>query len=297
MGILDGRVVIVTGAGRGIGRAEALECARQGAAVVLAEFDPSPAYDVADEIIAAGGRAIVASGDVAETDFVDRVVASTVEEFGRLDALVNNAGILRTNELANMTDEEWDSVIRVHLRGHFVPTRAVCRYWRASGRPGRIVHTTSVAGLFGFYGQANYSAAKAGIAVLTATVASEMAQYGVTSNAIAPMALTRMTTDIVDDEHQAKNGEFLFLDADNVAPMVTYLCSADSGHISGKVFGVQGDSIEIFQPFTSAAEIKAGGRRWDPAELTDRVGELFEASGIPAGPENGVDKMRYKALG
>ncbi|SMC97038.1 SDR family NAD(P)-dependent oxidoreductase [Kibdelosporangium aridum] len=293
MGILDGKVVIVTGAGRGIGRAEALECARQGASVVLAEFDPSPAYDVADEIITAGGRAIVASGDVADTDFVDRTVASTVEEFGRLDALVNNAGILRTSELADMSDDEWDSVIRVHLRGHFVPTRAVCRYWRASGRPGRIVHTTSIAGLYGFSGQTNYGSAKAGIAAFTAIVASEMEQFGVTSNAIAPMALTRMTTDVVDDEHRGRDGEFVFLDAGNVAPMVAYLCSADSGHISGKVFGVQGDSIEIFQPFTSVAEIKAGGRRWDPAELGDRVGELFEASGIPAGAENGMTKMRY----
>ncbi|CAM3993681.1 SDR family NAD(P)-dependent oxidoreductase [Kibdelosporangium persicum] len=292
MGILDGRVVIVTGAGRGIGRAEALECARQGASVVLAEYDPSPAYDVADEIIASGGRAIVASGDVADTDFVDRTVAATVEEFGRLDALVNNAGILRTSELADMSDDEWDSVIRVHLRGTFAPTRAVCRYWRGSGRHGRIVHTTSIAGLYGFHGQANYGSAKAGIAAFTAIVASEMQQYGVTSNAIAPMALTRMTTDVVDEN--PSDGEFRFLAADNVAPLVTYLCSEDSGHISGKVFGVQGDSVEIFQPFTSVAEIRAGGRRWDPAELSGRIGELFEASGIPAGPENGMAKMRYK---
>nr|WP_042184208.1 SDR family NAD(P)-dependent oxidoreductase [Kibdelosporangium sp. MJ126-NF4]CEL16146.1 3-oxoacyl-[acyl-carrier protein] reductase [Kibdelosporangium sp. MJ126-NF4]CTQ94072.1 3-oxoacyl-[acyl-carrier protein] reductase (EC 1.1.1.100) [Kibdelosporangium sp. MJ126-NF4] len=293
MGILDGRVVIITGAGRGIGRAEALESARQGASVVLAEFDPSPAYDVADEIITAGGRAIVASGDVADTDFVDRTVAATVEEFGRLDALVNNAGILRMNELVNMTDDEWDSVIRVHLRGTFVPTRAVCRYWRASGRPGRIVHTTSVSGLLAFPGAVNYGAAKSGIATFAAIVASEMARYDVTSNAIAPMALTRMTTDLVDDETRDPGGEFVFLDADNVAPMVAYLCSADAGHISGKVFGVQGDSVEIFQPFTSVAEIKAGGRRWDAAELGDRVGELFEASGIPAEAENGFEKMRY----
>src|ERR1044072_9416638 len=134
MGILDGRVVIVTGAGRGIGRGEALECARQGASVVLADFDPSPAYDVADEIIAAGGRAVVAAGDVASTEFADQVVRSTVEEYGRLDALVNNAGIFRDRTLVKMSEEEWDEVVRVHLRGHFAPTRAPCQYWRASQR-------------------------------------------------------------------------------------------------------------------------------------------------------------------
>jgi NAD(P)-dependent dehydrogenase (short-subunit alcohol dehydrogenase family) len=302
MGILDGRVVIVTGAGRGIGRGEALECARQGASVVLADFDPSPAYDVADEIIAAGGRAVVAAGDVASTEFADQVVRSTVEEYGRLDALVNNAGILRDRTLVKMSDEEWDEVVRVHLRGHFAPTRAACQYWRASQRQGRIVHTSSTSGLLGNFGQSNYGAAKAGIAAFSTIVATEMARFGVTSNAIAPSAFTRMTealfTDEILDRRQRaiESGEFDFFAPENVAPLVAYLCSEGAGHISGKVFGVQGDSVEIFQPFTSVAEIKAGGNRWDPADLAGRMGELFEQSGIQAGPENMMARMRYQVI-
>jgi NAD(P)-dependent dehydrogenase (short-subunit alcohol dehydrogenase family) len=302
MGILDGKVVIVTGAGRGIGRGEALECARQGASVVLADFDPSPAYDVADEIINAGGRAVVAAGDVANTDFADQLITSTVEEYGHLDALVNNAGILRDRTLVKMSDEEWDAVIRVHLRGHFAPTRAACRYWRGAQRPGRIVHTSSTSGLLGNFGQANYGAAKAGIAAFSTIVSMEMARFGVTSNAIAPSAATRMTEELWPEDVRAareaaiERGEFDFFDAANIAPLVAFLCSADSGHISGKVFGVQGDSVEIFQPFTSVAEIKADGHRWDPAQLAGQMGALFTASGIEPGPENMMARMRYQVI-
>jgi NAD(P)-dependent dehydrogenase (short-subunit alcohol dehydrogenase family) len=302
MGILDGKVVIVTGAARGIGRGEALECARQGASVVLVDFDPAPAYDVADEIIAAGGRAIVASGDVADTDFADQLVVSTVEEFGHLDALVNNAGILRDRTLVKMSDEEWDAVIRVHLRGHFAPTRAACRYWKASQRPGRVVHTSSTSGILGNFGQANYGAAKAGIAAFSTITAMEMARFDVTSNAIAPSAITRMTEHLIPEdilaerERAVENGDFDFFAPENIAPLVAYLVSPEAGHISGKVFGVQGDSVEIFQPFTSVAEIKAGGQRWDPADLASKIGELFEESGIQAGPENMMARMRYQVI-
>jgi NAD(P)-dependent dehydrogenase (short-subunit alcohol dehydrogenase family) len=292
MGILDGKVVIVTGAGRGIGRGEALECARQGASVVLADFDPAPAYDVADEIIALGRRAVVASGDVADSDFADRLITSTVEEYGHLDALVNNAGILRDRTLVKMSDEEWDAVIRVHLRGHFAPTRAACRYWRASQRPGRIVHTSSTSGLLGNFGQTNYGAAKAGIAAFSTIVSTEMARFGVTSNAIAPAARTRMTEPLFNVDAPADG--FDFFDAENIAPLVAFLCSPDAGHISGKVFGVQGDSVEIFQPYTSVAEIKADGRRWDPEVLAGEIGALFTSSGIEPGPENMMERMRYQ---
>jgi NAD(P)-dependent dehydrogenase (short-subunit alcohol dehydrogenase family) len=302
MGILDGKVVIVTGAGRGIGRGEALECAAQGAAVLVAEFDADAGESVAKEIAAAGGRAAVATGDVADSAVADGLVRAAVEEFGQLDALVNNAGILRDRTVAKMSDEDWDDVIRVHLRGHFAPTRAACRYWRESGRPGHIVHTASTSGLLGNFGQTNYGAAKAGIAAFSTIVAMEMARANVTSNAIAPTALTRMTLDLLPAEIRDRReaaiarGEFDFFAPENVAPLVAFLCSEDAAHISGKVFGVQGDSVEIFQPFTSVAEIRGDGRRWEPEVLARRVDELFSASGIQPGPENMMSRMRHQIL-
>jgi NAD(P)-dependent dehydrogenase (short-subunit alcohol dehydrogenase family) len=302
MGLLDGKVVIVTGAGRGIGRGEALECANQGAAVVVGEFDADAGEAVVKEIVSAGGRAIAVSGDVAEAARADALVAAAVGEFGQLDALVNNAGILRDRTIAKMSDDDWDAVIRVHLRGHFLPTRAAVRYWREAKRPGHLVHTSSTSGLLGNFGQTNYGAAKAGIAAFSTIVAMEGARSGITSNAIAPTALTRMTLDLLPDEFRAKRdeaierGEFDFFAPENVAPLVAFLCSDASSHISGKVFGVQGDSIEIFQPFTSVAEVKNDGRRWDPEDIPGLIDELFSAAGVQAGPENMMLRMRYQIL-
>jgi NAD(P)-dependent dehydrogenase (short-subunit alcohol dehydrogenase family) len=302
MGLLDGKVVIVTGAGRGIGRGEALECAAQGAAVVVAEFDPDAGDAVAKEIVGAGGRAVAVGGDVADAGVANSLVDAAVEEFGGLDALVNNAGILRDRTIAKMTDDDWDAVVRVHLRGHFLPTRAAVQYWRENKRPGHVVSTASTSGLLGNFGQTNYGAAKAGIAAFSTIVAMEGARAGITSNAIAPTALTRMTLDLMPEEWkrqrdaELERGGFDFFAPENVAPLVAYLCSDESSHISGKVFGVQGDSVEIFQPFTSVAEVTNGGRRWDPAELAGQIDGLFTASGIQPGPENMMDRMRYKIL-
>ena len=302
MGLLDGKVVIVTGAGRGIGRGEALECAAQGAAVVVAEFDPATGRAVADEIVAAGGRAVAAAGDVADTEVADGLVETAVREFGGLDALVNNAGILRDRTLAKMSDDDWDAVVRVHLRGHFLPTRAAVRYWRAESRPGHVVHTASTSGLLGNFGQSNYGAAKAGIAAFSTIVAMEGARGGITSNAIAPTALTAMTLDLMPQEFKDRRaeavarGDFDFFAPENVAPLVAFLCSDASNHVSGKVFGVQGDSIEVFQPFTSVAEVTNGGKRWDPEDIGGRIDELWTASGIRPGAENMMARMRYKIL-
>ncbi len=302
MGLLDGKVVIVTGAGRGIGRGEALECAHQGAAVVVAEFDHETGETVAKEIVAAGGRAVAVGGDVSHTDVADDLISTAIEEFGALDAVVNNAGIVRDRTITKMSDEDWDDVIRVHLRGHFVPTRAAVRYWRETKRPGHVVCTSSTSGLLGNFGQTNYGAAKAGIAAFSTIVAMEGARSGITCNAIAPAALTRMTIDIMSQELKAARearieaGEFDFFAPENIAPLVAFLCSDAAAHISGKVFGVQGDSIEIFQPFTSVAEVTNGGKRWDPEDIPGRIDELFTASGIKAGSENMMARMRHQIL-
>jgi NAD(P)-dependent dehydrogenase (short-subunit alcohol dehydrogenase family) len=303
MGQLEDKVVVVTGAGRGIGRGEALECARQGAAVIVAEFDAEAGEEVAKEITGAGGRAVSVPGDVADADVADGLVATAVEQFGALDAVINNAGILRDRTLVKMSDAEWDDVIRVHLRGHFAPTRAACRYWRESSRPGHLVHTASTSGILGNFGQSNYGAAKAGIAAFSTIVAMEMARYNVTSNAIAPSALTRMTEALlppdVREDRQAslERGEFDFFDPDNVAPFVTYLASDASSHISGKVFGVQGDSIELYQPFTSVAEVRGDGVRWDPEAIPGRMEELFTEAGIDPAPENMMARSRHRIVG
>src|SRR5829696_1505021 len=193
MGLLEDKVVVVTGAGRGIGRGEALECARQGAAVVLNEFDPAAGASVVDEITAAGGRAGLVEGDVSDVAVAGELVATAVREFGRLDGLVNNAGVLRDRTLVKMTPEEWDTVIRVHLRGHYASTHAALGHWREHGGPGHIVCTASTSGLLGNFGQSNYGAAKAGIAAFSTIVAMVAARMAVTCNAIAPAARTRMT--------------------------------------------------------------------------------------------------------
>ncbi len=292
MGLMDGKVAIVTGAGRGIGRAEAVALAAEGAAIVVNELDSDAGQAVADEIRSGGGRVLLEGGDCADMGVAESLVAAAVREFGQLDALVNNAGIVRDRTVVNMTEAEWDDVIRVHLKGHFAPTRFACAYWKSSGRPGRIVSTTSTSGLLGNFGQANYGAAKAGIAAFSAIVAQEMARYSVTCNAIAPAARTRMTEAAYADIPGGREG-FDFWDPANVGPMVVYLCSDASDHISGKVFGVEGDVVEIYRPYTSAAAVDNGGKPWQLDHLANRIEDLFAEAGMHHGAENMMAKLRF----
>ena len=298
MGLLDGKVAIVTGAGRGLGRGEAIELAREGAGVVVGEVDEVAGQAVVDEIRAAGGEAVLHLGDCSEVDNAQAIVAKAVEELGRLDALVNNAGILRDRTLVKMTPDEWDAVVKVHLRGHYAPTHAAINHWRAEGKPGRVVCTASTSGILGNFGQSNYGAAKAGIAAFAQIVAQESWKHCITVNAICPAARTRMTEGAYGDKLTgAGSGSgtegFDFWHPDNVAPFVTFLCSDAAAHISGKVFGVQGDTVELYRPFTSEAVIENGGSRWEPAAVGERVAELFAATGMPAAPENGMSRLRY----
>jgi NAD(P)-dependent dehydrogenase (short-subunit alcohol dehydrogenase family) len=287
MGMLDGKIAVVTGAGRGIGRGEALLLAAEGARVVVNDVggewdgtgqDPRPASQVVEEIEAAGGQAVGHFDDISEPEGAASVIALALGTWGRIDALVNNAGILRDRMTFNMSVEEWDAVIKVHLRGTFLCTQRVCGYWRDRAKAGeqvagRIVNTSSTSGLLGNAGQSNYGAAKAGIAGFTQIVAMEMARYGVTVNAIAPGARTRMTEKTFG-ELRAAEGEFDPLDPENVAPVVAYLCSDRAAHITGQVFGITGGLVQLYQGWTPVAEIDKGAR-WEPAELADRVEELF----------------------
>jgi len=291
MGLLDGKVAIVTGAGRGVGRSHALLLAAEGAAVVVNDLggewdgrgaDARAASEVAAEITGAGGRAVANFDDVADWEGGQRMINQAVEAFGKLDILVCNAGFVRDRTVFNMSEEEWDSVVRVHLKGHFVPTRWATTYWReqfkATEAPvgGRIVYTASEAGLFGNAGQPNYSAAKAGIASLGIVVAREMKRYGVTCNTINPRARTRMTVNTFGaDQLTAKEGEFDVNDPDNVSPWVAYLCSDHAADITGQTFVVGGDTVALMQGWTRANRIRKGKDRWTPAELVAARAELF----------------------
>ncbi|MFN2625495.1 MAG: SDR family NAD(P)-dependent oxidoreductase [Mycobacteriales bacterium] len=292
---MDGKVAIVTGAGRGIGHGEAIALARAGAAVVVNELDADAGKAVVEEITSAGGSSALNTDDCSDFVGADRLVRQAVDEFGALDALVNNAGILRDRTVVKMAEDEWDAVIKVHLKGHFAPTHFACGYWKETGRTGHVVCTASTSGLLGNFGQSNYGAAKAGIAAFATIVAMEMARSGVTCNAIAPAARTRMTESAYGEiPVGAADGDgFDFWHPDNVAPLVVFLASDACNGISGNVFGVQGDAVELYRPFTSAAVVENGGQRWDPEALASRVPELFAESGLNPAAENMMAKLRY----
>ena len=291
MGINDGRIVVITGAGRGIGREHALEFASQGAKIVVndlgAEVDGTgssagPAGEVVDEIRGMGAEAVANGDDVSDYDGAGRLIQTAIDTFGGLDVLVNNAGILRDRMMVNMTIEEWDAVIRVHLRGTFAPMRHASEYWRNRSKAGetndaRIINTTSPSGIYGNVGQTNYGAAKAGIASMTIIAAMELGRYGVTVNAIAPAALTRMTENLGMGAASAakKPEEFDPLDPGNIAPLVVWLGSPESAAITGRVFNVMGGNISVAEGWVAGPGVDKDDR-WDPAELGGIIPGLVE---------------------
>lgn len=294
MGIVDGRVVIITGAGRGIGREHALAFAAEGAKVVVNDLGAGldgrdvgehPAEQVVAEITAAGGEAVVNGDDVASWDGAANLVKTAIDNFGGLDVLVNNAGFLRDKMLVSMDESDWDDVIRVHLKGHFAPLRHAAAYWRAeskAGRPraARVINTSSGAGLYGSVGQGNYAAAKAGIAEMTIQAAAEMKAYGVTANAIAPSARTRMTETVFADMMATQGDAFDAMAPENVSPLVVWLGSVESKDVTGKVFEVEGGKIRVAEGWAHGPQADKGAR-WDPAELGPVVADLLAKARTP----------------
>jgi len=293
--ICEGRVAIVTGAGRGLGRAHALELARQGAKVVVndlgCELDGTgggtgPAGEVVDEIRAGGGEAVANGDDVADFQGAARIVATALDAFGALDAVVNNAGFVRDRMFANVAEDEWDAVVRVHLKGHFAVARHAAAHWRdqaKAGTPvdGRIINTSSGAGILGSVGQAAYSAAKGGIATLTLVQAAELGRYGVTANALCPAARTRMTEGVFTEMMaEVEGGAFDAMAPENVSPLVAWLASGASAHVTGRVFEVEGGKVGIATGFAHGPTVDKGAR-WEPEELTEVIADLLAQAPAP----------------
>ena len=285
-GICDGRVAIVTGAGRGIGREHSLMLAEQGAKVVVNDLggsmdgtgdDAGPAQQVVDEIKAMGGEAVANTDDISSWDGAERLVNQAVEEFGRLDVLINNAGILRDRMLTNMTEAEWDAVIQVHLKGTFAPSRHAAAYWREQSKAGnevdgRIINTSSPSGIYGNVGQTNYGAAKAGIASFTIIAAKELGRYGVTVNAIAPAALTRMTENL--GMGQASEEDKAMMSPRLISPVVVWLASAEGKAVTGRVFDVSGRMLSVSEGWHRGPTLEQPGD--DPAAIGKDVLRLVE---------------------
>lgn len=287
---LDGRVAIITGAGRGIGREHALLFATEGAKVVVNDLggandgegsDQTPAEEVAAEIRALGGEAIANADDVADWEGAQRLVNSAIETFGDLHVVVNNAGILRDRVIVNMTEAEWDAVIAVHLKGHFAPTRWAAAYWREEHKAGRgkrrnLVHTSSTSGLFSNPGQANYGAAKSGIATFSQIAAKELSRYDVVSNCIAPGARTRLTlaTPGLEEIMTPRNGAFDEWDPANISPLVAYL-STEACRFNGETFFAQGGVVKRVKSWEMADTVEQSAK-WSVAELGAALVDAFE---------------------
>ena len=296
-GVVDGRVVIVTGAGRGIGRAHALAFAAEGAKVVVNDIGAgldgsatgeSPADQVVAEIFAAGGEAVVNGDDVADWAGAENLIRTAIDTYGRLDVLVNNAGFLRDRMLVGMSEQEWDAVVRVHLKGHFATLRHAAAYWRAEAKAGnpvdaRIVNTSSGAGLQGSIGQGNYAAAKAGIAEMTIQAAAELNNYGVTVNAIDPAARTRMTVGAggaMAEAMAAPEEGFDAMAPENISPLVVWLGSTESKDVTGRVFEVEGGKITVAEGWRHGPT-QDKGARWEPKEIGPVVADLLAKAETP----------------
>ncbi|MEU9096191.1 SDR family oxidoreductase [Streptomyces sp. NPDC048361] len=300
-GLCEGRVVLVTGAGRGLGRAHALAFAEQGARVVVNDLgvgpdgagsSRGPAQEVVEEIRAAGGEAVAHGGDIATTQGAASLIATALDAFGALHTLVNNAGFLRDRTLVNLDEDDWDAVMRVHLKGHFLPLRHAAAHWRAEAKAGReiaarVVNTGSGAGLLGSVGQGNYSAAKAGIVGLTLVAAAEMGRYGVQVNAIAPAARTRMTEGTFAEAMAAPKdaGAFDAMAPENVSPLVVWLGSAASEGVTGRVFEAEAGRITVMEGWRPGPTSDKGAR-WTPREAGEAALKLLaqaEAPGVVYG--------------
>src|SRR3954454_11422681 len=304
---LDGKVAIVTGAGRGIGREHALALARSGAKVVVNDLgaalsgeghDDTPAQQVVQEIEALGGEAVANAENVADFAGAERMVQQALERFGRLDILVNNAGILRDRMLVNMSEAEWDAVINVHLKGHFAPSRHAAAHWRERSKAGeevrgRIVNTSSPSGVFGNVGQANYGAAKAGIAAFTIIAAQELQRYGVTVNCLAPNARTRMTEETFD--MGAPPEGFDPLDPANVSAVVVALCADEAQAITGQVFHVWGGAVNALRGW-SADELLTAPDGWEPDALLAELLARFPDGATPPGMLAGMQAAGGRSL-
>lgn len=285
-GICDGRVVIITGAGGGLGRSYAIAFAAEGASVVVNDINEAGAQETVDQIVTAGGKAVVNTSDITNYDDSLNAVKAALDNFGDLHVVLNNAGICRDRMFASLTEAEWDSVVAVHLKGHFCISSHAVHYWRGRAKEGvavnaRIINTSSGAGLNGSIGQSNYAAAKGGIASLTLNQAAELGRYGITANALAPSARTSMTEGpFAEMMKKPEDGSFDKFDPDNIAPTVVWLGSEQSSNCTGRVFELEGGKISLADGWRSTSGININ-ERWQPEKVGEAVAQLLDSEPAP----------------